>query len=314
MFEKLAKVVGPKVGLVGLAVKDHQPEIFLTAGVVTGIASAVMLAKAHKQSEETFHNVLGEIEATRNYVDDNNSVISESGDVPDGWEEFTDADARRMLLPLYIETARRVAVLYGPSVLMGIASLGLILASHKSLKTRNRALVSTIALIERGFAQYRKRVVGEMGTEADERFYYGAEARGVTTVTVDEDGKKKKKKETKNHIPEEYDPSMYERVFDETNNNWSNNEEMTEFFLRMTEDHLNGQLTIKGWMTLNTVYKSLGFEDSPEGAVVGWSKKVPGDDYISFGIDNDINRREGDYRYILDFNVNGVILNHIGER
>lgn len=314
MFERLMTALGPRVGLAGLAVKEKQPELFLVAGVAAGITSAIMLAKAHKRSEETFDDVLGEIEGVRVYIDDNNSVVSPTGDVPDDWEGITPAEERSLLFPLYLETSRRFIILYGPSVLMGVAALAFILASHKSLQRRNRALISVVALLERGFAQYRKRVRDELGPEADDRFYYGAEARNVNRVEVGEDGKKKKRKEKKNHIPEEYSPIMYQRIFDEYNQNWSNMEEKNDFFLHMVERYMNDQLTIKGWMVLNDVYKALGFEEAPEGAVVGWSKNVPGDEYISFGLDNDINLREGDTRFVLDFNVNGVILNHIGER
>ena len=314
MFEKLVTALGPRVGMASLAVKEHQPEIFLAAGIATGITAAVMAAKAHKKSEETFDDVAGEIEATRNYINDNNSGVSPSGDVPDDWNEVTPAEERQLLLPLYVETGRRAAVLYGPAVLMGIGSVALILASHKTLQTRNRALIATVGLLERGFNEYRKRVRDELGVETEERFYYGAEARKVNTVTVGEDGKKKKKKEIKNHIPEEYSPIMYQREFNETNRNWSNMDDMNEFFLRSTERHMNDKLTINGYLILNEVYHALGFAPSPAGAVTGWSKNVPGDEFVSLGLDNDINQREGDTRFVLDFNVNGLILNHIGAR
>lgn len=314
MFDKVKEAVGPRLGMLGLTVKEKQPEIFLTAGIVTGIGAAVMFARAHKKSEEVFQDVQGQIEATRDYVDDNNSVVRNSGDIPDTWDEIPPAEERKMLFPLYVEASKRATILYGPSVLMGIASVALILASHKSLQRRNRALVATATLLERSFNIYRKRVRAEMGEEADERFYYGADARKVNTVTIGEDGKKKKKKETKNHIPEDYDPIMYQRIFDNTNQNWNPIDEMSLFFLKMVEEYSNNKYTIRGWMTLNEVYKDLGFVESPEGAVVGWSKNVPGDGFISFNIDSDINQREGDERYVLDFNVDGLILNHIGDR
>ncbi len=320
MLEKLVNAVGPRVGLAGLAVKKHTPELCLVAGITAGVASAVMLAKAHKKSEETFSTVVFAIESAHEYIDESNALSEETNakaeriDVDDRRRVISPTEERKMLLPLYIEGARRAAILYGPSLLMGVASVALILASHKTLQRRNRALISVVALLERGFAQYRSRVRDELGQEADDRFYFGAEARSVTTVTVGEDGKKKKKKETNNHIPEEVSPIMYQRTFDRTNQNWSNTGDMNQFFLKANERSFNDRLEIKGWITLNSVYESLGFEASPYGAVVGWSKNVPGDEYISFGIDHDINMRDGDERFVLDFNVNGVILDHIGAR
>jgi len=314
-FERLARTLGPRIGLWSLAVKERQPEIFLAAGVGAGIASAVMLAKAHRRSDEVFDNVSGEIEAVRENIRAFNKSALEHNEQTgeDHMVEVSRTDEQRVLAPLYLEATKRAVLLYGPATLMGVASVTLVLASHSSLRRRNRALISTIALIERGFAQYRKRVVDELGPEADERFWTGAEARSKTTVTT-EDGKKKRKKETKNHLPEEISPIMYQRVFDETNQNWSTLSEMNEFFLKMIEQEMQNRLDYKGWVTLNTCYKALGFEASPEGAVVGWSKNVPGDDFVSFGIFEDINMRENDIRFLLDFNVNGVILNHIGAK
>ncbi len=154
----------------------------------------------------------------------------------------------------------------------------------------------------------------DRGEEADERFYYGAESRKITTLTKNKDGKSTKKKSNKNHIPENASPMIYSRIFDETNKNWSPDSDMSEWFLRSVQKMMNDQLYGHGHVMLNYVYKSLGFAESPEGAVVGWSQKVPGDDFVSFGLDNDINQRPGDNRWMLDFNVNGVVFYRIGER
>jgi hypothetical protein len=133
-------------------------------------------------------------------------------------------------------------------------------------------------------------------------------------LEVGEDGKKKKRRGTENHIPADVTPILYQRVFDETNRNWSPENDMSEYFLRANQQWANDQLVLKGYVMLNSVYKALGFAESPEGAVVGWSGKVDGDDYVSFGLENDINLRPGDNRWILDFNVNGVVFETIGER
>lgn len=307
MFDSIKKAVGPKIGLAGLTIKEHAPEIYLGAGIAAGVGAVIMTAKAHKKSDEVFANVSENIETVRDHVYVNN-------DDPKA-EEITPAEERRMLAPIYVESARRAGILYGPGILMGITSVALILASHGVIKGRNRSLIATVGLLERGFSTYRSRVVAELGEEADERFYYGGYSRKTTTLEVDENGKKKKIKGTENHIPEEVSPIIYQRVFEEFSNvNWSPDEDMSEYFLRAVEQQMNDILHIKGYLMLNTVYKSLGYGDSPEGAVVGWSQKVRGDDHVSFGLEKDINQREGDNRWILDFNVNGVVYDRIGER
>lgn len=314
MLNKIAKFVGPKVGHTGLAIKSHAPELLLGGGIVTGVASVVMIAKAHKKSDEAFEAVsLGIIDAEI-YIEENNANgPDESGAVADGWEEISPNERLKMLIPFYTEGVRQAAILYGPGLMLGATSLALILSSHGLLRRRNKALLSTIGLVSQGFAIYRRRVVAEQGTEADERFYYGAEARKITTMEIDEDGKKKKTKATKNHIPDKASPIMYQRLFDHTMPMWNSDPDMNEFFLQITQQHFDDWLKIKGYVLLNEVYTALGFEESPAGAVVGWSTNVPGDDYVSFGLDNDINKREGDPRWLLDFNVNGVVYETIGE-
>lgn len=304
MMNKLRKLAGRSQ----IFLKKNEPEIFLTGGIVGVVGSAIMLAKAHKQSEEVFADVADEIKA----VKDNTEYFNSRAD--DNEEEFrvSKADERRMLFPLYLEGARRGAIHYGPSVLVGVGSLFLIVTSHRSMKARNRALVGMVGLLERSFAKYRERVQNELGMEADERFYYGAESRNVTTVTVDENGKKKKKKGTENHIPEEVAEMLYTRVFDEYNPNFRNDDDWNLWFLEVAQESYNLDLQSKGWVPLNDVLEHLQFEKTSYGQVVGWSLEK-GDGFVDFGLDRDINRRKGEHRYFLDFNVAGNILDGIDD-
>lgn len=310
MFDKITTFLGPKVGLARLTLREKQPEIFLAGGIGLGVLAAVKLAQAHKGAEEIFQDVRGEIEGAKEVIRWNNEdVPSESGDVPNDWAEITPIEKQKVLLPLYVETARLSAIVYGPSVLIGVGALAMIITSHRSLKARNRALMAMAAVLERSFSKYRERVQLELGEEADQRFYYGAESRTVNTITVGKDGKKRKgKKETKNHIPEEADPIMYQRIYDRYNPNWNDNDDMNLWTLTVARDYFELKLSQKGWVTLNQVYKYLGFEETGYGQMVGWSLNDNGDHYIDFGLDDDINQREGDPRYYLDFNVSGNIV------
>jgi hypothetical protein len=314
IFTAITKVLGPKIGMAGLTVKNYSPEIYLVSAIGAGVASAIMLAKAHRKSDEVFEDVVDNIRNVRDYVADANEDKDMAEGAPDRPEPISMSEEQRMLAPLYMEAVRDAAILYGPAVLMGISAIALLMASHGTLRGRNRALLSALTLFERGFAEYRKRVVDEYGEEADERLYYGADGRKITTLTKNKDGKTTKKKSIKNHIPESPSPMIYSRTFDEGNMNWSPDSDMSQYFLSAVQQQMNDTLYIQGYVTLNTVYKGLGFAESPEGAVVGWSKNCSGDDYISFGMENDINQRDGDNRWILDFNVNGVMYQRIGDK
>lgn len=277
-----------------------RPELYLGGAIIAGVASVVLIAKAHKKSDQVLGPVAEELE----------DVKAELAEI-DPEEEELIHDYNKMRYSLYRAYLFGAARLYGPGIAVGATSVVLVLASHGLMRSRTKALLSTVTLLEAGFREYRKRVVNEFGEEVDQRLYFGAEERGVTTLEKDEDGKATKRKGKQNHLGENPSPLIYSRIFDETNRNWSHDPDMNEFFLRAVQSQMDDKLHIQGYVLLNTVYQALGFAESPEGAVVGWSKKAPGDNFISFGLDADINQRD-DSRYALDFNVNGVVFEMIG--
>lgn len=319
-LKAVATKLYPTVSVAGLQLKKHSPEIYLAGGIFAGIAAAVMLAKAHKKSEEVFGDYTEQLDILKAQPSaeemrdmPQEELDANEFDIEDAWFE-TERQKKMALAMQYRYIAVDAVKLYGPGILMGAGSIALILASHGVLRGRNKALGAAVAITQQGFNIYRQRVVAELGAEADERFYYGAEARSITTLETTEDGKNKKVKGAANHMPEELpDPIMYGRWYTNTNINWFQTPDQREFWLRAVEKQMNDQLYLRGYVMLNSVYKALGFDETPEGAVVGWAKKAHGDDFIDFGLDRDINQRQGDERWFLDFNVNGVVFELIGE-
>jgi hypothetical protein len=316
MLNAVKQFVLPKVGMAELAMKRHAPEIYLGGGIAAGVVSVVMIAKAHKKSEGVFADVVEEIEALNERVWDNNELARQDAEQTgeDIVAYIDESGRRKMVAPLYIEAVKRGILLYGPGVAMGFTSLGLILTSHGILRGRNKSLVATIGVVQQGFAAYRKRVIEEQGEDADERFYYGLEARKYTEQYVDEDGKKRKRKTTRNHVPETPTPEMYQRLFDENNVNHHRDPDLSEYYIMSIQSWAQDQLALKGYIILNDVYKNLGYPETPEGAVVGWAKDVPGDGFVDFGLDEPFNE-EGrrNNAFLLDFNVHGPILDVIGK-
>jgi hypothetical protein len=309
LLNTIKKTVGPHVGRALLAGKNYSPELYLAGGIVMGIGSAIMLAKAHKQSDEVLSPTIEEIEHAKGWiVEENIKAVEETGH-----EKVDRSEAQSIVKPLYGTLVLDTIKLYGPGVIMGLGSIALIMASHGVLRNRNRALISSVALLERGFSTYRKRVVDEFGKDADERLYFGAESRDVVTIEETKDGKTRKRKSKRNHIPENPTPLLYGRVFDETIPRWSPDRSRNETWLRMMQSMMNDKLDQYHVVFLNDVYAQLGFRKTAVGAVAGWCKDLPGGDgYISFGLDNAINLNKGDNRWILDFNVQGNILDGVG--
>jgi len=309
IFDTIKKTVGPKVGRALLAGKSYSPELYLAGGLLMGVGSAIMLARAHKRSEEVLDPTIELIEEAKEYITDENiEAVKETGH-----EAVSRAEATTMMKPLYGALVLDAVKLYGPGVVMGLSSLALILASHGVLRNRNRALISTVALIERGFSLYRTRVVDEFGKDTDERLYFGAESRDVVTVEQIEGGKTRKRKSKRNHIPEVPAPMLYGRTFDQTTPRWRSDRQRNETWLWMMQSMMNDKLDLYGVVFLNDVYEQLGFKKTAVGAVSGWCKDLPGgDNFISFGLDNGINLNKGDNRWMLDFNVQGNILDGVG--
>jgi hypothetical protein len=116
-------------------------------------------------------------------------------------------------------------------------------------------------------------------------------------------------------------PSQYARFFDELADCWERNPEYNIAFLRCQQNYANDKLNARGHVFLNEVYDMLGVERTSAGNVVGWLRDGPNSDgYIDFGIWDAnnakaidfVNGREG--AILLDFNVDGPILNMIDKR
>ena len=297
MFSNIVAIIGPRFGDATSGVKKYTPEISLGLGLAAGVAGVIMLAKAHRKADEVYAPIAEDLQQAELYLEEH----AEEEGAPNPVEKV------QYMSPIYTKAAVETVKLYGPGLLVGVAGVALVLTSHGLMKGRIRSLMAVATLLERGFATYRSRVVEDQGVETDERYMYGAEQRTVVTIEQNENGKKKKRKSRENYLPEEYSPAMYERVFDNMNPNYDPDPSMNLFFLQVVERHMNDMLNLKGWLTLNKVYESLHMAESAEGAVVGWSRNMPGDDYVDFGLNSDINKRDGGNSWLLDFNVNGVM-------
>ena len=103
--------------------------------------------------------------------------------------------------------------------------------------------------------------------------------------------------------------SKYARIFDESNVNWSKDQEANLMFLKHQQTYATDILKKKGTVFLNEVYEMLGIPRSQEGCVVGWhydEKNPIGDNYIDFGL-NDIIKSN----IVLDFNVDGRVYQYL---
>ena len=175
------------------------------------------------------------------------------------------------------------------------------------------------------FEQYRKRVRDEYGEGLDKHFRYGTTYDTLKVVDVDENGNKTKSKIDIEDTPAVVNPDDINcRFFDSSNPNWDANPAFTIMWLRGRQNYLNDLLHTRGHVFLNEVYDALGFEHSPQGAVLGWINgegdvDEDGDSYIDFGLYDP--KKDSVRRFVngvdnvimLEFNHHGVIWDRIGK-
>lgn len=294
------------VNRVGFKFKKHSPEVLIVAGTIGVVASAVMACKATTKA--------GKIKEEMNEEMDKIHEVAEAHR-----EDYTEEDLKKDTTIVYTQTAVKYVKLYAPSVALGVVSLTCILASNGILRKRNIALAAAYTAVDKGFKEYRGRVVERFGTELDKELRYNIKAKEFEEPVVDEKGKEKIKKETVSVA----DPNLYSdyaRFFDDGCLGWSKDAEYNLTFLKQQQNYANDLLKKKGHLFLNEVYDMLGIPRTRAGQVVGWiyDEKHPiGDNFVDFGI-YDMNREKvrdfvnGYERVILlDFNVDGNILDLI---
>ena len=288
----LPDAVGRKVARQILVGRKHSPAILFVGGVAGVITSTVMACKATLRIEDVLKDTQNKQEAVRELKHD----------------DYSEDDRKKDLAYLQIRNVVAITKLYAPSVIVGVVSIGALVGSHQILTKRNAALTAAYAALEKGFRDYRKRVIDAIGEEKEEKLYYPREEIEET----DEKGKK-----TKTSVALPGTPSIYARFFDEYNKNWNPNPEYNMAFLKAQQNYANDMLLARGHVFLNEIYDALGLERSKPGAVVGWVTSADGDNFIDFGIFNGKNKAArlfvngGEPSILLDFNVDGVIYDKI---
>lgn len=278
-----------------LTAQKHSPTLLFGAGIVGFVGTAVLASRATLKMDA----VLADAQSKLKGINHLEHV------------EYTEDDRKKDKALVIAQTSIKLVKLYMPAILIGAASITCLTASHSIQVKRNAGLMAAYAALEKGFDQYRKRVVSEFGEDKDREFRYGYEPCEVVDET--EEGVKK----SVVHRVKPGDPSIYARFFDEFSTSWSSRPEYNLIFLRCQQNYANDMLRARGHVFLNEVYDMLGVDRSSAGSVVGWVVSKDGDNFIDFGVfDGDnprardfVNGREGSI--LLDFNVDGVIYDKI---
>lgn len=288
--------------------KKHAPEILLVTGTVVVIGSAVHACKQTLKAHEVLEKANKDLEDVEKAIEVSNP------------EDYTPKDARKDRMKVYGRTFIELSKCYGPAVIGGLIGFGMIFGGHHILKGRNIALASAYSALLAKYNDYRARVVEKLGEE--EEFLLRSGAEKTDASYIDDEGNEIEVKDAKVLHDDGSGRSIYARIFDEYNQNWSRNPSDNLTFLRAQQTFANQKLRADGILFLNDIYKALGFPRTSEGQVVGWvydpNKEIEGhigDDYVDFGIYDCLYRDKEKREFLnaanpcvwLDFNVDGVV-------
>lgn len=289
------EVISRTVARNTLHVQKASPEILLGVGIVGLVGSTVLACRATLKMSEV-------LDESKNKIDQATNLKH---------QDYSESDRSRDLTLIKYQTGVHIVKLYAPAIIVGGLSIYALTSSHNILSRRNAALTAAYAALEKGFDQYRARVVDKYGEDEDRNLRYGTEQVQI----VDPDTGKKK---TVTRVGPG-DPSIYARFFDPVSPSWSKEPEYNLIFLKCQQNYANDLLLSRGHIFLNEVYDMLGIPRSKAGAVVGWvvSKNGETDNFVNFGVFDGkeqvardfVNGREG--AILCDFNVDGVIYDRL---
>lgn len=295
ILEKVSNIVSK----IGFQLKKHGPDIMVAAGALASIGSTVLACRATVKAQPVLEEHKEQLEELKKEQEES---------------DCSEKEKNRQVAKLYLETGWKLTKLYGPSVLLGAAGIGCSVGSHKIMLNRNAATAAAYTVLSEAVSQYREKVKGQVGEDEEKKLWGNRQALPTPEDAPEVDENKKLPRDRQG----KYGP--YARVFDEANEGWNENPELTMYYLKMVETQANNLLQSRGHLFLNEVYDLLGYERSKIGQYVGWidDPKDPSRAcHVDFGL-YDI-RDKMKRRFIngyepnvwLDFNVDGVIVNDI---
>lgn len=290
------------------------PELLLVAGAISIVGGTIAACKATTKLDQV-------LDESRNKIEKFHDV-AENPEKYELKEEYTEKDMRHDLFITYSKEAVDIVKLYAPAVALTTLGIACMFGSHNILSKRNAALAAAYATVDKGFKEYRKRVVERFGKDMDRELRFNIKSQEFEEKTIDAKGKEKIIKKNVDVVSD--DPSTYSeyaKFFDSSCREWEDNAEYNLSFLKNMENRANDLLRVNGHLFLNEVYDMLGIERTKAGQIVGWVYKKNSDEQgedsdgrVDFGIfeGRRVKNREFVNGYepviLLDFNVDGNIL------
>src|SRR6188472_2813863 len=151
---KLPPAVTRKAGRAILLAEKQSPQILFGVGVVGVVGTVVLACRATLKVSDVLD------EANKELANAEFLVTHEKAD-------YDVTTAARDIRVIKTKTVLKIVKLYAPSVIVGGLSIAALTGGHRIQQNRIAGLTAAYAALEKGFEQYRKRVVDELGEEKD---------------------------------------------------------------------------------------------------------------------------------------------------
>lgn len=246
--------------------KNHSPEILVGAGIVTGVAGAVVACKATPKASD----IVNEGKQKVNEIHQALEIAKEDPQLAEKHGGYTEKDASRELALTYLQTGIKFAKLYGPALLLGATSITCILAGTNILRARSAAIAAAYTALDSSFKEYRGNVIDRFGDAVDKELRYGLKTKTMEVITgKDEDGNDVVETQTV-QVATSTNYGPFAVVFDKYCTGHTPDAMSNKSFLFMSQNAFNDRCKARGYLTVNDVYEDLGFEMTSQGALWGW--------------------------------------------
>lgn len=298
----------------GRAISAKSPTLLVVGGTIGLIAAGVIACK------ETATELSSVIEEHKKQVAAIKDIRDGVVTLPDcTTEEYAEKKYKKHLTNVYLQTVCKLAKVYAPALILAVASSVAILSGHKILTKRHLAAVAECYAIQETLTDYRKRVAGKLGDEAERLLFLDGENALITDQEVDPETGEVKDVSHEGLVGPERKMSYTYIADQETIRDWAWNSSDAQFrkYISIQEHNLNEIMENGGSdsFTLRDAMKRL-WKDSfiaknPEVFTHGWMRDNPYtklDEVHPICIDVKLISAPGEARrYAVTFNCQGDI-------
>ena len=278
---------------------ERSAEICTGVAVVTSVTAVVATVKATKDVIPELEIKTQSIKAIKDSYDkDKEEYLSlevsedrESAEtVPVSGSEAT-ALYRKDLTKAYASTALVVAKNYALPVILEITAVATIISSNKISRKKNAALAGSLTALQAMYDKYRQNVIDAVGEEKERDIRLGLHKDKLSVESIDENGNKKKSKETVTVMDESKNTDPFTYIFDESSCCWNKSKGVNKDTLFIKQCFWNNRLTVRGYVFVNEILEDLDLPRCEQGQYYGWiyddSNDSTTQNYITFNISDD---------------------------